>query len=149
MASLGLLPIFLVLLIIVEWLTRRLNPKHSPADGNLSISETANALPHQRITRIKTAEGLDRFEGTFLAEFPPGTTMTTVHVAFCPAFEHTPTIEILPAGEISADKAEVNFRIVQSKPYGMRIDVKRNNVCAESDAGQVRFTIVAVGESPG
>jgi len=149
LASLGLLFIFLVLTAVVEWLSRQLNPKYAPAESRLMPSDTPNAPWLQKMTRIKTEEGLDRLEGTFLAEFPEGAATTTVHIAFCPAFEQTPTIQIFPLGDIPDSETDSSFRIVQSKPYGVRIDVKRTDLHTESDTDRMYFTIVAEGETPG
>jgi len=77
----------------------------------------------QRMTRSTTAEGLDRLEGTFWAEFPADAMTTTVHIPFCPAFESVPKVQVFPVEETDA-----NLRIVSTKTFGMRVDVRRNNL---------------------
>jgi hypothetical protein len=73
--------------------------------------------------RSRTSEGLDRLEGTFWAEFPEDAMTTTVHIPFCPAFERTPKVQVFPV-----DETDTQLRITSQKPFGVRVDVKRNTV---------------------
>jgi hypothetical protein len=88
------------------------------------------------MTRCTTAEGLDRLDGTFWAEFPANAMTTTVHIPFCPAFERIPKVQVFPV-----DEADVQLRITSQKTFGVRVDVKRNNM--ETD--RLRFAIIAEG----
>jgi len=131
LASIGLIAIFLVLLVAVEWASRRLTAKKLLPP--LSESETVQ----QRMTRTKTAEGLDRLDGTFWAEFPADTMTTTVHIPFCPAFESVPKVQVFSTDE--TDATDVSVRIVSPKMFGVRVDIKRNNL----DIDRLCFTIIA------
>jgi membrane protein implicated in regulation of membrane protease activity len=120
LASVGLILFFLVLLVAVEWLSRRWKKKpknvYEPAE---QVEETMQ----QQITRSKTTEGLDRLDGTFWAEFPAEAMTAAVHVSFCPAFERVPTVQVFPINEPDAQ-----LRIISPKTFGVRVDVKRNNL---------------------
>ena len=76
-SSVGLLVLFLVLVVGIEWLARRLNTPKLP-DAAESMDETIL----QHMIRSKTAEGLDRLEGTFLVQYPPEVMTATVHIPF-------------------------------------------------------------------
>ena len=131
LASVGLIAIFLVLLVAVEWGSRRLTAKKGPS-SLLPKPETVQ----QQMTRTKTAEGLDRLEGTFWAEFPEDALTTTVHIPFCPAFESIPKVQVVLVNETDA-----NLRIVLTKTFGVRVDVKRNDL----EIDRVCFAAVAEG----
>ena len=75
-----------------------------------------------------------------MAEFPAGATTTTVHIPFYPAFDQIPDIHVVP---VDNDKA--SLRIVQAKPYGVRIDVKRPSLHTDSDAGRLYFAVIIEG----
>ena len=132
-ASVGLLVIFLGLLVAVEWTTRRLTSKklNSPS----ATPEKATVL--QQMTRSKTAEGLERLEGTFWVEFPAEALTATVHIPFCPAFSGIPKVQAFPAEETDA-----GLRITSlPKPFGVRIDVKRSG----SAIGRFCVAVIAEG----
>ena len=129
LASVGLIAIFLVLLVAIEWVSRRLAPKTMPAS---SLPETDTV--QQQMTRFTTAEGLDRLEGTFWADFPENAMTTTVHISFCPAFERVPRVQVFPK-----NATDTNLRVVSPKTLGVRVDVKRNNPAIT----RLCFTIVA------
>ena len=119
LASVGLMGIFLALLVAVEWVTRRLTSKKTPT---VDIAEPMDETVRQQIIRSRTAEGLDRLDGTFWAEFSADAMTTTVHIPFCPPFERVPRVQVFPMNETSA-----HLRIAAPKTYGVRIDVRRND----------------------
>ena len=86
--------------------------------------------------RSKTAEGSDRLDGTFWAEFSEESMTTTVHIPFCPAFERIPKVQVFPV-----DEAEVHVRIATPKTFGVRVDIKRNNV----KTNRLCLTMIAEG----
>jgi len=129
LVSVGLIFVFLVLLVAVEWVSRRLTAQ-KPPQSLPSETETVQ----QRITRTKTAKGVDRFDGTFWAEFPADVRTTTVHIPFCPAFSGVPKIQAFPL-----DQIDVNLRVVSPKRFGVRVDVKRSSL--ETD--RFRFAVIA------
>jgi len=123
--SVGLIGIFLILLVAVEWVSRRLTSKGaSKIDPTEPMDdESMDESVRQQIIRSKTAEGKDRLDGTFWAEFPPDAMTATVHIPFCPPFERVPSVQVFPVSD-----TDVHVRIAKSKPYGVRIDVKRNDL---------------------
>jgi len=128
LASVGLVALFLVLLVALEWVSRRLTAKKT----SLPKAETVQ----QQMTRTTTAEGLDRLEGKFWAEFQADAMTTTVHIPFCPAFERVPNVQVF-----LVDESDANLRIVSAKPFGMRVDVRRNSLAID----RLCFAVVAEG----
>lgn len=136
LASAGLLALFIVLVAAIEWMTHRFTKKKSPFPMPINESLSADKSVRQQMTRTQTAEGGDRFDGTFLAEFPAEAMTTTVHIPFCPAFEKTPNVQVYPL-----DESIAALRITSSKPFGMRVDVKRNHPAI----AWLRFAVIAEG----
>ena len=131
LASVLLILLFLVLLVAVEWASRRLTAKKNP----LFLPPKTETIQQQMI-RTKTPEGLERLDGTFWAEFPGETTTATMHIPFCPAFENVPKVHVFPVDEGSA-----HVRISLPKTFGVRIDVKRNR----PDTTRLCFAVLAEG----
>ena len=138
LTSVGLLAIFFVLLITVEWTTRRLTSNKLPLRKTIEIelAEQMDETMRQQITRSKTTEGQDRLNGTFCAEFPAEAMTTTVHIPFCPAFEKIPNVQVYPI-----DETDAHLRITSLKTFGVRIDIKRNNL----EIDRLCFAIIAEG----
>ena len=118
LASVILLALFIVLLVAVEWMSRRLTTKNI-----LPSSSPETEFVLQQMIRTKTPEGLDRLDGTFWAEFPAEAMTATVHIPFCPAFATIPKVQVFPVDETSA-----YVRIAPPKTFGVRVDVKRNSL---------------------
>ena len=135
LSSVGLIAIFLVLLVALEWVSRRLTTKKLPPLP-LPESETIQ----QQMSRTRTAQGLDRLTGTFWAEFSEDVRTTTVHIPFCPAFERVPNVQVFPV-----DAADVSLRIISPKTFGVRVDVKRNNSQSNLEDNRIGFAVVAEG----
>jgi hypothetical protein len=133
MASVGLITIFLGLLVSIEWASRRLSANKLP---KIDTTEPMEDTIKQQTIRTQTAEGVDRFEGTFWAEFPTNAMSTTVHVPFCPAFERVPKVQVF-----SVDETGLHLRITSPKTFGVRIDIKRNNL----ETARHRFAMIAEG----
>jgi len=132
--SVGLICIFLVLLIGLEWVSRRLHSAKL-----VHAKQPLEEGIQQQLVRSKTAEGLDRLDGTFLAEFLPDAATATVHIPFCPPFERVPRVHVY-----ALDETDVHLRVASPKPYGVRVDVKRSDLELE----QVCIAIVAESEAP-
>ena len=132
LASVGLVALFLLLCVAVEWTSRRLATKKLPKIKTKPAEETVS----QQMIRSKTSEGSDRLEGTFWAEFPEDAMTATVHIPFCPAFERNPEVQVFPV-----DETDAQLRIASQKTFGVRIDVKRNTV----DIDRVCFALTAEG----
>ena len=87
----------------------------------------------QQIVRSRTEDGVERLEGTFLVAFAPMQQTASVHVPFCPAFETTPTVEVLPL------EGDAMASVDSPRPFGVRVDVKRK------DEEPVRILVTATG----
>jgi hypothetical protein len=137
LASVGLVALFLLLCIAVEWASRRLFAKNGAIvtlpKGRIEPEEET---VRQQMIRSKTPEGLDRLEGTFWTEFSEDAMTATVHIPFCPAFERTPKVSVFPV-----DEADALLRISLPKTFGVRIDVKRNTV----EIDRLCFALTAEG----
>jgi len=133
LASVGLVALFLLLCVAIEWASRRLSVKKlSKTNSTEPVDETVR----QQMIRSKTSEGLDRLEGTFWAEFPEDAMTTTVHIPFCPAFERTPKVQVFPV-----DETDAQLRITLQKTFGVRVDIKRNTV----EIDRLCFALTAEG----
>jgi hypothetical protein len=131
--SVGLVTFFLILLIVLEWTSRRLTVKRIPKNESVEpVGETVR----QQMFRTKTAAGLDRLDGTFWADFAADVMTTTVHIPFCPAFEQVPKVQAFPL-----DEADVQLRITTQKTFGVRVDVRRSS----KEIDRLRFAIIAEG----
>jgi len=133
LASIGLIGIFLVLLLAVEWGSRHLTEKKLPKSVP---DEPIDENLRQQVIRSKTAEGLDRLDGTFWTEFPAEAMTATVHIPFCPAFERVPSVKVFPV-----DATDVQLRVAAPKKFGIRIDVKRSNL----EIDRLCFAVIAEG----
>jgi len=121
LASVILVALFLTLLVAMEWALRRLTTKTA-----LRSPSSETEAVQQQMTRTKTAEGSDRLEGTFWAEFSTEATTATMHIPFCPPFDNVPKVQVFPVDETS-----VHVRIAQPKTFGVRIDIKRNSLAVD------------------
>jgi membrane protein implicated in regulation of membrane protease activity len=137
LASVLLITVFLVLLVAVEWVSRRLPAKNLPTTEKTDTAEPIDETIRQQVIRSKTAEGLDRLDGTFWTEFPADAMTATVHVPFCPAFERVPKIQVFPVNETDAQ-----LRITSPKTFGVRVDVKRSSL----EIDRLCFAIIAEEE---
>jgi hypothetical protein len=133
LASIGLISIFFVLLLAVEWGSRRSTAKKLPKPVP---DEPMEENFRQQIIRSKTAEGLARLDGTFWAEFPAEAATATVHIPFCPAFEQVPNVKVFPV-----DATDVQLRVAPPKKFGLRVDVKRSNL----EINRLCFAVIAEG----
>jgi len=133
LASVALLSTFLLLLVTIEWIARRLTATKFILHKTSTI-ESADETFQQQMMRSKTAEGLDRLDGTFCVEFPTDTMSATVHIPFCPAFDKVPKIQVFPM-----DTTHSNLRMMPPKMFGVRVDVKRSSL----ETKRLRFAIIA------
>ena len=139
LASVVLITLSLLLLIAFEWASRWWTAKKLPPSPLLpSFPLPKGDIVQQTITRTKTAEGRDRLDGTFWVDFLAETKTTTVHIPFCPAFERVPNVQVFPVEE-----TDVHFRILSPKTFGVRIDVRRNNL----EVDRLCFAVVVTDTS--
>jgi hypothetical protein len=99
----------------------------SPAEPIvLRLEQASEHPPHdessehilQQLTRLRTEEGHDALRGTLIAEFRAGERQITLHVAFCPPFEHLPEVETNIAD------ADVSVKLTQILHNGIQLEVK-------------------------
>jgi len=125
---------FFVALVAVAELVWWKRPTSIPLPAEEELEEEAfDAGALQQIVRSRTEDGAERLEGTFLVEFTPNQRTASVHVPFCPAFETTPTVEVLPL------EGDAMASVDSPRPFGVRVDVKRK------DEEPVRILVTATG----
>lgn len=84
----------------------------------------------QNLRRGVTADGVDVLVGEVHAVFLAEQRIETVHLAFCPPFERTPTLDLE-----QLDGPEARIEVGQLVPYGARLELKL------SQPGPARVTI--------
>ncbi|MGD9128831.1 MAG: hypothetical protein PVH19_15750 [Planctomycetia bacterium] len=94
----------------------------------------------QQLTRCRTEDGRDCLRGWLRVEIPAGLRAQNVHLAFCPAFETSPTIDVQTEG----DGPKNRIKTVQCLPYGVHLEVKLTHPSPTDETLTLRFQ--AVGE---
>lgn len=89
------------------------------ADELPADSPTDDASLSQSWRRFVDAAGCDVYEGYVRAVFEAGSRQAAIHLAFCPPFERTPTLETEPLDEL-----ELKLTHAVVLPYAARIDVR-------------------------
>ncbi|MBL8827940.1 MAG: hypothetical protein JNM18_13265 [Planctomycetaceae bacterium] len=84
----------------------------------------------QNLRRGVTADGVDVLIGEVQAVFAIEQRIETVHLAFCPPFERTPTLDLE-----QVEGPEARIEVGQLVPYGARLELKL------SQPGPARVTI--------
>jgi len=93
----------------------------------------------QQLTRTREADGTDRLGGWVRAPFAAGQRTESIHLAFCPAFEQAPRLEVQQRGGPAA-----RVKTAQLLPYGARLDLKLAATAESPDWVLLEFT----AESP-
>jgi hypothetical protein len=89
----------------------------------------------QQLTRSQSADGVETLSGWLRVGLGPGQRSANVHVAFCPPFGRTPTLEVTQsAGPPS------RIKTVQLLPFGARIDLKLNQAGDEPTSVLLQFS---------
>lgn len=109
----------------------------APLDGlkKWTAAATPTRRIRQQLTRFSDAAGRDVVEGTAVARFAPGQRTASIHLAFCPPFEHAPEIACGAAGDVAAE-----VKVVQSLAYAARFDVKLASASAAAIDVPVSFS---------
>lgn len=94
----------------------------------------------QQLTRCRTEDGRDCLRGWLRVDIPAGLRTQNVHLAFCPAFEQPPKIEVKPEG----DGPKNRIKTVQCLPYGAHLEVKLSRPSPTDETLTLRFQ--AIGE---
>jgi hypothetical protein len=89
----------------------------------------------QQLTRSQSADGVETLSGWLRVGLDPGQRSANVHVAFCPPFGRTPTLEVTQsAGPPS------RIKTVQLLPFGARVDLKLTQAGDEPASVLLRFS---------
>lgn len=73
----------------------------------------------QRLTRARDPEGRDVLYGTLRADLAADQRMVAFHVAFCPPFATTPSVDVE-----QTSGPDVRIKLGQVLPYGARLDAR-------------------------
>ncbi|MGE3243536.1 MAG: hypothetical protein AB7G28_18570 [Pirellulales bacterium] len=107
--------------------------RSSPASFRFS-SDKATGLVLQRLTRSRSADGVEAIRGELVAEFAPGDRIAILHVAFCPPFERLPTIEAKRSEGPSCD-----VKIGQILHQGVRLEVRLSRASTAERRATIEF----------
>lgn len=108
--------------------------------GNLRDFRDENTV--MQLIRKKTPEGADHLEAFLRADFQANEKTIPVHLGFCPVFLQSPELEVH-----QLEGEEVDVKIVQLSPLGLRLDLKRPS--SRTRAETVRLCVFATeGFSP-
>jgi hypothetical protein len=81
----------------------------------------------QEFTRVRAADGHEAIHGTLIGEFGPGERHATLHIAFCPPFEHLPQVEVNVA-----DDSDATVKLTQALCNGARLEVRLPEPASEN-----------------
>ena len=89
----------------------------------------------QQLTRTQSADGAETLSGWLRVGLPSGQRTANVHVAFCPPFARTPTLEVA-----QTEGPRSRIKTVQLLPYGARLDLKLPRAADEPASVLLRFS---------
>ncbi|HVC97392.1 MAG TPA: hypothetical protein VND64_27165 [Pirellulales bacterium] len=121
------------------WAFRR---GHAPWPGQprLGGATSKRRLPSgeqltQRLSRSKTADGVEWLRGSVRADFAPGSSAARIHVAFCPPMSRLPRFEF---HQSSGPPSRITLgRLL---PHGARLELKLTGPAREAVTVWVEFT---------
>jgi hypothetical protein len=122
--------------------TRRATP--TPARVPAPMSSVAAAVAvvpptdadvTQQFVRSRAADGSETLSGWLRLCFAAGQRQTTAHLAFCPPFAQTPTLNVI---QVTGPAARV--KTAQVLPYGARLEIKLAVPAGQSVALRLQFT---------
>jgi hypothetical protein len=88
----------------------------------------------QQFTLRTTAEGGQELSGWLRMNLAAGQRTDTLHVAFCPPFEHAPIVE---AEAVSGPDCRI--KVAEVMPYGARLEIKLNASTSADESLLVSF----------
>ena len=98
---------------------------HRTAAGLAALDSTRCGRPVQQFSRYVLSGGGERVDAVLEAAFSAGQSQTAIHIPFAPPLCAPPTATCRVLGDSS-----VRARVTAAKPYGARIEVKRDrNAC--------------------
>ncbi|MGE0608500.1 MAG: hypothetical protein AB7O62_15500 [Pirellulales bacterium] len=95
----------------------------------------------QQFVRRTLSDGRESVQGTLRSDHAAGQRTAPLHLAFCPPLRQAPALE---ARQLDGPPARV--RVVQSLPYGAKLEVKLDS--AALGPATVRVAFFAVAEKP-
>ncbi|MDO4587502.1 MAG: hypothetical protein Q4C95_09420 [Planctomycetia bacterium] len=108
--------------LLVENKDDSINPESAAKKNVVADSEILNDI-EGHLTQWQRRSILpnvsDQIEGSIFVPFIENEETTTVHLSFCPPFEHIPHFE----AEIENENSEI--KLIQIFPYGVRLEIKR------------------------
>jgi hypothetical protein len=115
---------------------------HSAIETTIEPPEKLSPLPiendpeltHQSIRR-QDSSGRDIITGSLRTEIAPNGRLAHIHLAFCPAFPHHPTLEVRQSFGPPA-----RIKTVQVLAYGARIDVRLSRAATETTPIGLEYT---------
>lgn len=117
----------------------RFDPPQMPAVYHGTRSIDVPTVPPadevtQQLTRSRSADSGEYLTGWLRVGLSPGQRTANVHIAFCPPFEHAPTLE---ATQTSGPTARI--KTVQLLPFGARLDLKLSQPSDEPTTVVLQF----------
>jgi hypothetical protein len=110
----------------------------SEAIAEFPVDSPADQLPPdvlQQITRARASDGAEVITGHLRCDFAPGERSQTLHVAFCPPLDATPTLTL---HQLSGPSATI--RPTQVHPYGARLDLRLSTTPRDAATLTLQFT---------
>ena len=112
----------------------------TPEQPTLLPTENDPGLTHQSIRR-QDSSGRDIITGSLRTEIGPNGRLAHIHLAFCPAFPHHPTLEVR-----QSFGPPIRIKTVQVLAYGARIDVRLSQTATKTTPIGLEYTAtVAIG----
>src|SRR5690606_35636617 len=93
----------------------------------------------QQITRRREHDGSERIDAVLRATFGPDERETVLHLPIHPALVRTPYVECEPL-----DDSPVSMEVTETRPYGVRIEIKRLTGTGQSLSVPIGIEISAV-----
>jgi len=91
----------------------------SSASAIVAVAPPTDADVTQQLVRSRAADGSESLAGWLRLTLTPGQRQTTAHLAFCPPFAQTPTLDVS-----QADGPAARVKTAQLLPYGARLEIK-------------------------
>ena len=100
-------------------------------------SDVEASLPEgvtQQLTRLKDEQNIDRMYGLLRTVIGEGERSQQIHVAFCPPFNHRPTMNAFVA-----EGSDATVRVAQLETYGSRFEVRLSSQAKHVEEVLVEF----------
>jgi hypothetical protein len=105
--------------------------------GLEEVAESDDPAVVHQLTRRRTNEGADELAGWLRVDFAAGQRTGHAHLAFCPAFERAPRLEVE-----QLDGPRARIKTAQLLPYGARLDLKLSATAEHPERLTLRIAAV-------